>query len=158
MIAVLVFGMLGGMMLSKLMELILAKLCHVQAGSSFGFYLPIVENTCFYFACIYFVLFLYSVIRVRFSTGLHLMQGESYGEKAPKANWLIALIGAVILGVAYYMAVTITTPLLALQEFFIAVVMVIIATYILFTAGSVALCKLLEKNKKYYYRKQSNNR
>lgn len=151
MIAVLVFGMLGGMMLSKLMELILAKLCHVQAGSSFGFYLPVVENTCFYFACIYFVLFLYSVIRVRFSTGLHLMQGESYGEKAPKANWLIALIGAVILGVAYYMAVTITTPLLALQEFFIAVVMVIIATYILFTAGSVALCKLLEKNKKYYY-------
>lgn len=151
MIAVLVCGMLGGMMLSKLMELILAKLCHVQAGSSFGFYLPVVENTCFYFACIYFVLFLYSVIKVRFSTGLHLMQGESYGEKAPKANWLIALIGAVILGVAYYMAVTIISPLLALQEFFIAVVMVIIATYILFTAGSVALCKLLEKNKKYYY-------
>ena len=77
--------------------------------------------------------------------------GRILWRKAPKANWLIALIGAVILGVAYYMAVTITTPLLALQEFFIAVVMVIIATYILFTAGSVALCKLLEKNKKYYY-------
>ena len=57
-----------------------------------------------------------------------------------------------ILGIAYYMAVAIKEPLQAILAFFVAVLMVIIATYLLFVAGSVAFCKVLQKNKKYYYK------
>lgn len=70
----------------------------------------------------------------------------------PKANWILALAGLVILAAAYYLAVSIEDPVVALGWFFVAVVMVIIATYLLFIAGSVAMCRLLQKNKKYYYK------
>ena len=73
-------------------------------------------------------------------------------KKPPKANWFIALCGVVILGGAYYIAVTIENPLTALSMFFVAVIMVIIGTYLLFIAGSVTLCRILQKNKHYYYK------
>lgn len=77
--------------------------------------------------------------------------GGSLGEKQPKANWLIALVGLILLGVAYYLAVTIEDPIVAMSMFFIAVIMVIIATYLLFIAGSIVLCRILQNNKNYYY-------
>ena len=81
-----------------------------------------------------------------------MLKSENVGEKPPKANWILAVIGAVLLAGAYYLAVAVIDPASALFMFFIAVIMVIIATYLLFIAGSVAMCKLLQKNKKYYYK------
>ena len=75
------------------------------------------------------------------------------GGKAPRANWLLGAAGLVLLGAAYWLAVSIRQPLTALVWFFIAVVMVILATYLLFIAGSVVLCRLLQKNKRFYYQK-----
>ena len=69
------------------------------------------------------------------SKPVDLLRGENRGEKPPKANWFIALCGVVILAGAYYIAVTIEDPLSALSMFFVAVIMVIIATYLLFIAG-----------------------
>lgn len=83
---------------------------------------------------------------------IEMLRSENVGEKPPKANWLFAFAGAVILAGAYYLAVKIIDPTTAMLVFFLAVVMVIIATYLLFIAGSVALCKLLQKSKKYYYK------
>ena len=120
-------------------------------STGFYFNFDLIANVAVWFAGIYTILFVYSAIRIRAKSALHLMHSTSYGEKAPKSNMIFALIGVVILGVAYYMAVTIESPLKALQTFFIAVLLVIVATYILFTVGSVALCKVLEKNKNYYY-------
>lgn len=79
---------------------------------------------------------------------IEMLRSENVGEKPPKANWLFAFAGAVILAGAYYLAVKIIDPTTAMLVFFLAVVMVIIATYLLFIAGSVALCKLLQKSKK----------
>ena len=101
----------------------------------------------------FLVLFIKSIIQVRASKPLELLKSENAGEKAPKANWIFAVLGAAILGVAYYLAVSIESPLSALSVFFIAVLMVIAATYLLFISGSVALCKVLQKNKSYYYKK-----
>lgn len=69
-----------------------------------------------------------------------------------RPNWLAALLGAVLLGGAYYLAVTIENPVQTLVWFFVAVIMVIIASYLLFVAGSVVICKLLQKKKGYYYK------
>src|SRR5690606_35470199 len=71
--------------------------------------------------------------------------------KEPKANWLLAAIGAASLGSAYYIALATESPLAALPLFFVAVILAIIGTYFLFTAGSIALLKMLRKNKTYYY-------
>ena len=73
------------------------------------------------------------------------------GEKMPKRTWVYAAVGMVLLGAAYYLAVSIKEPLTALMYFFLAVIMVIIGTYALFMAGSVVLCRILQKNKRYYY-------
>ena len=81
-----------------------------------------------------------------------MLRGENFGEKPPKSNCLLALAGFVILGVAYYMTLSIDKPVEALSKFFVAVFLVVIATYVLFIAGSVVLCRLLQKNKDYYYK------
>lgn len=151
MCSVIAGGLLLGVVLSKLVELVLFTLCHAKVSTGFYFNSDLIANVAVWFAGIYTILFVYSAIRIRAKSALHLMHSTSYGEKAPKANMVFALIGVVILGVAYYMAVTIESPKKALQTFFIAVLLVIVATYILFTVGSVALCKVLEKNKNYYY-------
>lgn len=80
------------------------------------------------------------------------MKSENSGEKPPKANYVLAVLGALILGAAYFMAVYIKEPLSAVFAFFIAVLMVIAATYLLFISGSVAVCRVLQKNKNYYYK------
>lgn len=151
MCSVIAGGLLLGVVLSKLVELVLFTLCHAKVSTGFYFNFDLITNVAVWFTGIYTILFVYSAIRIRAKSALHLMHSTSYGEKAPKANMVFALIGVVILGVAYYMAVTIESPIKALQTFFIAVLLVIVATYILFTVGSVALCKVLEKNKNYYY-------
>ena len=71
----------------------------------------------------------------------------------PKRAWILGPIGAILLALAYYLAVSIQEPLEAFVWFFVAVVLVIAGTYLLFIAGSVVFCKLLQKNKKYYYKK-----
>lgn len=151
MCSVIAGGLLLGVVLSKLVELVLFTLCHAEVSTGFYFNFDLIANVAVWFVGIYTILFVYSAIRIQAKSALHLMHSTSYGEKAPKANMVFALIGVVILSVAYYMAVTIESPLKALQTFFIAVLLVIVATYILFTVGSVALCKVLEKNKNYYY-------
>lgn len=76
-----------------------------------------------------------------------LFYSDNVGEKPPKANWILGLGGLVLLGGAYYMAVTIKQPLSALLMFFVAVAMVIVATYLLFICGSVLFCRILQKTR-----------
>lgn len=109
-------------------------------------------QTALLFAGIFLLIFINTLRQIHLTNPIELLHSENAGEKPPKANWILALAGAVILGGAYYLAVSIEDPMSALTWFFVAVVMVIIATYLLFVAGSVVLCKILQKNKKYYYK------
>ena len=108
--------------------------------------------TVLLFVCIFLLLFFKSVGQVGLSNPVELLRSESVGEKPPKANWVFGVLGIVILAAAYYISVTIEQPVAALGWFFIAVLMVIAATYLLFIAGSVLLCRILQKNKRYYYK------
>lgn len=142
-----------GIAFSKLAELGLVNAIRGEVVYKFYVSWEAVKYTLGLYGAIFLVIFLKSIIQVRRSKPLELLKSENAGEKAPKANWIIAVLGAIILGVAYYLAISIKSPISAITVFFGAVLMVIVATYMLFISGSVALCKGLQKNKGYYYKK-----
>ena len=148
----LVFGLILGVALSKLAELGLAYFVESDAGYNFTVYPTATGYTVLLFVCIFLLLFFKSVGQVGLANPVELLHSESVGEKPPKANWALGILGLVILAAAYYISVTIEQPVSALGWFFIAVLMVIAATYLLFIAGSVLLCRILQKNKRYYYK------
>lgn len=147
-----VCGILSGVVFSKLAELCLIKM--LQGTAEFGMTVKFssIWQTALLFAGIFLLIFINTLRQIHLTNPIELLHSENAGEKPPKANWLLAVAGAVILGGAYYLAVIIEDPVTALTWFFVAVVMVIIGTYLLFVAGSVVLCKILQKNKKYYYK------
>ena len=104
------------------------------------------------FGCIFILLFFNTLRQIHFSNAITLVKSESVGEKPPKGNILLGLLGMICLAAAYYLAVTVADPVSALGMFFIAVILVIIGTYLIMIAGSVLFCRLLQKNKRYYYR------
>jgi putative ABC transport system permease protein len=144
-------GLVAGILFSKLMILLLFKIISFEV--TFGFEIPIgaVIYTTVLFGGIFILNLIYNISQVVRSKPIELLQGGNVGEKEPKTNWLLASIGAVSLGIAYYIALTTESPLAALQLFFVAVVLAMIGTHCLFTAGSIALLKMLRKNKRYYY-------
>lgn len=145
-------GLLCGILFSKAAELCMTNILGGTVSFTFTVGFSSIAQTLTLFAAIFLLILLNTLRQIHVSKPVELLHSESVGEKPPKANWLLALIGAVILGCAYYVAVKVEEPLAAMLWFFVAVIMVIIATYMLFTAGSVAVCKLLQKNRRYYYR------
>ena len=145
-------GLFAGILLSRLAQLCLYKLIGTEPESGLLIDLGAVLITFFIFAVILFLLLLYSFVRIGRLSAVKLLHSEKEGEKAPKGNIFAALIGAVLLCIAYYLSVTTNAGIDAIFIFFIAVILVIAASYLLFISGSVSLCRMLKKNKKYYYR------
>ena len=81
-----------------------------------------------------------------------LLRGGAVGEKEPKTKWFMAVLGIICLVTAYTLSICLKSPLDALSVFFIAVLLVIAGTELLFVAGSIAFLKLMRKNKNYYYK------
>lgn len=151
-VTAIVFGLLGGVLLSKLAELGVLAMLHAQTTFRFTVSLSSIVQTCSVFAIIFALLLLNSLRQVYFSSTISLLKSETTGEKPPKANWLLSLLGVVILAWAYYIAVKLEDPVSALIWFFVAVLMVIVATYLIMISGSVLLCKILQRKKGYYYK------
>ena len=145
-------GLLLGILLSKTAELGMVRLVSAQTDYRLRIEVPAIRETLAVFGVIHLLILLNSLRQIHLTNPLELLRSESAGEKPPKANWVLALLGAVLLGGAYALAVSIEEPVSALLWFFVAVIMVILGTYLLFIAGSVALCRLLQKNKRYYYK------
>lgn len=145
-------GLFFGILFSKLAELLMINIMHLTTDFSFSVEFASVKQTVILFSVIFVLLLINTLRQIRFSEPIELLRSEHNGEKPPKANWLVALIGLALLSGAYAIALLIKNPLDVLVLFFVAVTMVIIATYLLFIAGSVSLCKILQKNKKYYYK------
>ena len=100
------------------------------------------------------ILFLNSMRLLRYSS-LHLMREKKAGEKKGRFLGLQTLVGLGLLAGAYYIALTVEKPVAAILNFFIAVLMVVLATYLLFNAGTITLLQFLKKRKKYYYKTQN---
>ncbi len=147
----LVLGLALGIVLSELAELGLVNMLGGDINYRIRIDADSLTRALGLYAVIFAVIWLSTVVRVG-AKQRGAAAAESVGEKPPKANWLLGLAGVVILAAAYYLAVSITNPLDAIVWFFVAVILVIIGTYLLLVAGSVLLCRVLQKNKKYYYR------
>ena len=147
----LAFGLALGIIFSKLAELGLLNMLGGEINYRVRIDAESVTRTLGLYAVIFALIWLSTVIRVGRSSAVALLRSESVGEKPPKANWALGLAGLVILAAAYYLAVSITNPIDAMVWFFVAVILVIVATYLLLIAGSVLLCRVLQKNKQYYY-------
>jgi len=150
-----VFGLIFGIALSKLAELALVRLVHADINYRFMVPGKVIVYVLVLFIIIFTLIYLNSLRTIKKASAIDLVKSDNYGEKPPKANWVIAILGVVILAAAYFLALKIKQPLEALIFFMIAVIMVIIATYMLFIAGSVTVCKLLKKNTNYYYKKKN---
>ncbi|HIZ10819.1 MAG TPA: ABC transporter permease [Candidatus Eubacterium faecavium] len=148
----LVCGLGFGILFSKFAELIMINI--LMEGTNFDLKVNFesIGNTAAWFLAIFVLILINSLRQIHISKPVELLKSENIGEKPPKANWVLAVLGAVILAAAYAIAVTVDNPMAAIFLYFVAVTMVIVATYMLFISGSVALCKALQKNKRYYYK------
>ncbi|MGM9913207.1 ABC transporter permease [Floccifex sp.] len=146
-------GLFSGFLLSKMNELLLIQFMDGTINYNLTMNLSAVIYTFIVFIPIFVLIFIKSWFSILKMNTITLMKSEQIGEKPPKANYVFGIVGLILLAIAYYIALSIESPLIALAWFFIAVSLVIIATYLLFISGSVVLCKILQKNKNYYYQK-----
>ena len=151
-VIILVFGLAFGLLFDKLMLLVLLKL--FTAGVSFGFVItPIaVFLTILLFGGIFFLLLIYTVIKISRLKIVALLKEENNGEREPKARLILAILGLGLTGYGYYLAQTIQNPIKAITMFFIAVLAVIFGTYLIFMAVSITVLKLMKNNKTFYYK------
>lgn len=148
----LVLGITVGIALDKVMFLIIQKMLGVEY--SLGFYISwkSMRNTVLLFGVIFLCIYLNSLRQIHLAKPVELLQGGNVGEKEPKTKWFMAILGVICLAIGYYISITSENPIQSLGLFFIAVILVILGTYFLFIAGSIALLKILRKNKGYYYK------
>ena len=140
-----------GLLLSKLAELLLCNMLQFEIRYAVEFLPKSFLRTLTVFPAYALLILLHSLWQLRKAKPVELLHSVSAGEREPKANWLLALIGVFLLGLGYWIAVTIQNPVDALLWFFVAVILVILGTYCCFIAGSVASLKLLRRIKAYYY-------
>lgn len=147
-----VLGIGIGILLDKAFYLLIAKM--LNASIALGFYISYqsIVNSIILFLIIFLLMYVFSLIQINLSNPIELLHGDQHGEKEPKTKWLLAIIGLICLGTGYYMSVSIQDPVTAFAFFMVAVILVVIGTYMLFTAGSIVILKLLRKNKRYYYK------
>lgn len=145
-------GLFAGIALSKFAELGLVNILKGKISFTLSVSIKAIIQSAFLYLGIFVLIFLNTLRQIHTANPIALFRSENTGEKPPKANWFFGLFGIVLLAVAYYLAVTIESPLTALIWFFIAVIMVIIGTYLLFISSSVLFCRLLQKKKDYYYK------
>ena len=145
-------GIAAGILGSKLALLLLLKILHVPAQLGFYVCVPGIIVCAVMFLPVVIVTLFRNVHRVRLSQPIELLRSGNTGEREPKAKWLMALVGFLCLGSGYYIAVTTKSPVTALGLFFAAVLLVMAGTYLLFTAGSIAVLKVMRWKKSFYYK------
>ncbi len=148
----LLVGILCGILFSKLVLLLLLKILNFDVRFGFKLSVTAINATLILFGAIYIIILLNNFRQIHLSKPIELLKGGQTGEKEPKTKWLLSIIGFVTLGAGYYIAIAAKNPIAAMTLFFVAVILVIIGTFCLFTAGSIMILKILRKNKKYYYK------
>lgn len=144
-------GLVTGILFHKLACMLLYRMIGFNGGITFSFSKKGVMITAILFAIVYLLTYIYDLFQVQLANPIELLQSGNKGEREPKTKAIMAVLGVLCLGTGYFIAITTKNPIKALTLFFVAVILVIIGTYLLFTAGSIALLKILRRNKGYYY-------
>ena len=147
-------GLAAGILFSKLMFLVLLNILNLETSFRFVVSFIAITETAVLFMGIFLIIILYNQISLLRLKPVNLLNEAKAGEKEPKANWILAAVGFVCLGIGYYIALSAKNPIKAMDSFFLAVLLVILGTYSLFISGSIAILKLLKKQKSFYYHKK----
>ena len=148
----LVLGLAVGVLLDKLMHLLLSHLVGQAVSLTFALSPGSMLYTAVLVSLTFVLIWVNSVRQVYFARPVELLRSAEVGEREPKARWFIALLGLIALGTGYWLSATVKDAGAMILFFFVAVLLVIAGTYLLFTAGSVTLLKALRKNRRYYYK------
>ena len=151
----LVFGISGGALFSQLFFLIFYKMIRMEADLTMVIPRGAVIETLTLFGILFCLVLLYDIVAVIRTRPVELLKSESQGEREPKVHGLAALIGVAALTGGYVIAQKVESPMEAMLWFFAAALLVIIGTYGLFMAGSIALLKWMKKRECFYYRPSS---
>lgn len=147
-----VVGVGVGIVFHKLLQMGLLRLAHLHTDVKFQV-VPSAIGVCgILYGGIFVITFLFNWIQIARSKTVDLLKSEQQGEREPKSKWIMALLGVGLLVFGYWLALDCKSPLRAYNDFFKAVLIVIVATYLLFTSGSIVFLKQLRRNENYYYK------
>ncbi len=145
-------GLLLGVLLTRLLFLLIRLAIRIEVPIVGAVSYPAMGIVTVLFAVLYLLLMLVNGFQVRSVSPIELLRGGQTGEREPKARWALAVIGVLFLGAGYYIAQSVQNPMAAIALFFVAVVLVILGTYLTFLSGSIALLKLMKRNKRFFYK------
>ena len=140
-----------GAVLARLLFLVLRALTRLDIPLDGSVNTTAVIVTAALMGGLFLLLFIYNAMQVRLAKPIDLLHSQQQGEKEPKARWIMAVAGVACVVAGYFIAVRVDNPMTAISIFFLAVILVIIGTYLLFLTGSIALLKMMKAKKKYYY-------
>lgn len=153
-VSAIVLGVILGVVFYKLCSILICKLLEADIIIGFYFFKPMnVIISALAFLMMDFITFLFNRISIARMKPVELLKSANVGEKEPKIKWASLILGIICLGAGYFIAVTTKDPLAAINIFFLAVLLVIAGTYMLFVSGTIFVLKCLKKNKKYFYTK-----
>lgn len=144
-----------GLLFDPLIFALLLKCMGLPVVIQSTFQIGAVLNTLFGLALAFALILLLNSFRLLRYSSLHLMQQKKAGEKKGRFLLVQTLLGLGLLGIAFYLALTAERPVAAVQRFFIAVILVILATYLLFNAGTITFLRFLKGRKSYYYKPEN---
>ena len=144
-----------GLLFDRLIFALLLKCMGLPVVIQSTFQIEAVLNTLLGLALAFGLILLLNSFRLLRYSSLHLMQQKKAGEKKGRFLLVQTLLGLGLLGIAFYIALTVERPVAAVQGFFIAVILVILATYLLFNAGSITFLRFLKGRKSYYYKPEN---
>ena len=145
-------GLAVGILLTKLVSLALFRLMRLPVPFGFSVQPIAIIIVVLFFAGLILLTLLANLAKVGRSCPVELLRGGNVGEKEPKANWFLTIVGVLFLGAGYAVAMLVDNPGMAVAVYFLAVFAVIIGTYCMFTSVSIAVLKALRRNKRYYYK------
>ena len=147
-----VCGLLTGLLFHKLVTLALYNLLRFAVPFGFAISWDAMARTAILFGVLIGLTLLSNLNKVRVSKPIELLYGGQVGEREPRTKWFMTLLGVLTLGAGYYIALRTTNGMEAIAFYFVAVFLVIIGTYCLFTAVSIFVLKALRANKRFYYK------
>lgn len=145
-------GLVAGIVFKKISQLLLLKITHGDIDYGFDFPYKAIICTVVLFAVVFIAVSQTTSLEIRLRSTLGYLKSGSVGERKPKANWFIGILGMMILAAGYILACKVDDGVSAFAFFFPAVILVIVGTYLTFVAGSILILNIMKKNKNYYYK------
>lgn len=148
----LLLGIGVGALFDKLIYALLQRLIGESTGLVSTFQVMTIPIVLVIFACIFSLLVLINGFRLLRLNPLQLTKDGLKGEKKGRFLVIQTLLGLGAMGYGYYLALSVQNPVIAIMSFFLAVLLVILGTYLFFNAGTTVVLQLLKKKKSYYYK------